>query len=89
MGIYFGRTERNLKGAIKDMLDKWVEREMPDNLEETQYMEYADLELYGKMREFNTAVVEYINEYETRIKNLEDQVDELNKALLKKGVVEE
>jgi len=89
MGFYFGKTEKNLKGAIKDMLDKWVEREMPDNLEETRYMEYADLELYGKLREFNTAVNEYVDEYETRIKELENQVDELNKALLKKGEIKD
>ena len=82
-------VEKHLKTQFKELMDKLVTREMPDNLEETQYMEYEDLEVYGKMRELNTALVEYVDEYEARIKALEDSIEDLNKRLLEATKVAE
>ena len=89
MGIYFGRKERNLKDAVKELFDELIKREMPDNLAETQFMEYGDLDVYRHMRELNEAVNDYIDEYKTRIETLEKQVEDLNDRLLAANKLEE
>ena len=78
---------RDLKSAFEWMLDAFVKREMPNNLNETQYMEYADLQLYGKMREMQTAMNEYVDTTDDRLNRLEIQLNELNNKLLEKGVI--
>lgn len=75
-------AEKHLKEQFTELMDAIVKREMPNNLQETQFMEYADLEVYGKMREMQTALNEYVDECDSRIKALEDSIDELNEKLL-------
>ena len=81
-------AERDLKTTFREMFDACIKREMPNNLSETQFMEYADLQYYVKMREMQTALENYVDIYQERLNEMEKQIDDLNKKLLEKGVIE-